>query len=118
MNFLPVPSARNRSREVFALVGKAWVGLQLPSHVQHFSPNSLRVAALRAGLCVRQIETESIPEHVECELTNCLRQRFFIPGRLTRWTGILPSISARMARKGGATDRGDSIVAHFSPGPG
>ena len=101
---------------VFALVGKSWVGLQLPSHVQHFSPNSLRAAADRAGLAVGLIETESFPEHVEGELTNWLRRRFLVPGRLTKRTGVLRGISAHLARKGEATHRGESIVAHlFAP---
>ncbi len=98
---------------VFALVGKGWVGLQLPSHVQHFSPTSLRIAADRAGLAVGLIETESFPEHVEGELTNWLRRRFLVPGRLTKRTGFLRGISAHLARKGEATLRGESIVAHL-----
>jgi predicted SAM-dependent methyltransferase len=98
---------------VFALVGKGWVGLQLPSHVQHFTPNSLRDAAVRAGLTVGMIETESFPEHVEGELTNWLRRRFFVPGRLTTRTRVLRGISARLARKGEATHRGESVVAHL-----
>ncbi len=101
---------------VFALVGKGWVGLQLPSHVQHFTPKSLRVAAVRAGLTVGLIETESFPEHVEGELTNWLRRRFLVPGRLTKRTGFLRGISAHLARKGETTHRGESIVAHlFAP---
>jgi SAM-dependent methyltransferase len=101
---------------VFALVGKGWVGLQLPSHVQHFTPNSLHAAAVRAGLTVGLIETESFPEHVEGELTNWLRRRFLVPGRLTSRTRVLRGISARLARKGEATHRGESVVAHlFAP---
>jgi SAM-dependent methyltransferase len=109
---------------VFALVRKTWVGLQLPTHVQHFSPNSLRVAAERAGLSAGLIETESLPEHVEIELTNWLRRRFFVPGRLLTRTGALRGVSARLARQGEATHRGESIVAHLfarpvsSPGRG
>lgn len=98
---------------VFGLVGKGWVGLQLPSHVQHFSPNSLRAAAVRAGLAVGLIETESLPEHVEGELSNWLRRRFLVPGRLTMRTGVLRGISAHLARKGETTHRGESIVAHL-----
>jgi predicted SAM-dependent methyltransferase len=98
---------------VFSLVGKTWVGLQLPSHVQHFSPKSLCIAAERAGLSAGLIKTESIPEHVECELTNWLRRRFFIPGRLMTRTGALRRISARLACRGEAMNRGESIVAHL-----
>jgi SAM-dependent methyltransferase len=101
---------------VFALVGKGWIGLQLPSHVQHFSTNSMRVAAKRAGLAVGPIETESFPEHVEGELANWLRRTFFVPRRITTRTGVLRSVSAHLARKGETTHRGESIVAHlFAP---
>ncbi len=101
---------------VFALVGDGWIGLQLPSHVQHFSTSSLRVAAERAGLAVGSIETESFPEHVEGELMNWFRRRFFIPRRLTKRTRVLRGISAHLARKGETTNRGESIVAHlFAP---
>jgi SAM-dependent methyltransferase len=99
---------------VFALVGKSWVGLQLPSHVQYFSPNSLRRAAVRAGFAVGVMKTESFPEHVEGELTNWLRGRFLVPRRLTQRTGVLRRISARLARKGETTHRGEAIVAYLS----
>jgi len=102
---------------VFTLVGKTWVGLQLPTHVQHFSPNSLRVAAERAGLSAGLSKTESLPEHVELELTNWLRRRFFVPGRLMARTGALRGVAARLVRKGEATNRGESIVAHFFARP-
>jgi len=98
---------------VFAIVGKHWIGLQDPTHVQHFCPESLRVAAERAGLAVDRIETESIPEHVEAELAKWLRLRFLVPQRLTLWTGALKGLSARIARKGEGTHRGDSVVAHL-----
>lgn len=98
---------------VFSLVGKSWVGLQLPSHVQHFSPASLRVAAGRAGLTAGLIATESLPEHVEGELANWLRRRFLVPSRFTMQTRVLRGVSAYLARKGEATHRGEAIVAHF-----
>jgi SAM-dependent methyltransferase len=98
---------------VFALVGKSWVGLQLPTHLQHFSPKSLRRAAERAGLYAGRIETESFVEHVESELTYWLRRRFFVPGRLLTRTRVLRGVAARMAQRGERTDCGEAIVGHF-----
>jgi SAM-dependent methyltransferase len=101
---------------VFGLVGSGWIGLQLPSHVQHFTMESLSIAAKRAEFTVGPIETESFAEHVEGEQANWLRRRFYIPRRLVTRTGILRGVSAHLARKGEATHRGESIVAHlFAP---
>lgn len=98
---------------IFAIVGKTWVGLQLPTHLHHFTVASLGELARRAGFEVPAITTESLPRHVEIELVNHARQRYFLPGRLFHWTHALKGVSRRLALKGEATDRGESIVAHL-----
>jgi 2-polyprenyl-3-methyl-5-hydroxy-6-metoxy-1,4-benzoquinol methylase len=98
---------------VFSVVGDGWVGLQLPTHFQHFSPDSLAAAAERAGLRPLEVTTESRPGDVESELARYLRSRFLVPERLTRRTRITLPLARWLARRGEATRRGESIVAHL-----
>jgi hypothetical protein len=98
---------------VFSVVGDGWVGLQLPTHFQHFSTGSLEVAAGRAGFRALELMTESRPWDVEVELYRYLRRRFFVPERLSRPTRLARPLARRMAKRGEAARRGESVVVHL-----
>jgi SAM-dependent methyltransferase len=97
----------------FAVVGRSWVGLQLPTHLQHFRPASIVCAAERAGLAVSALATESLDGSVEMELVKWLRRRLFIPARLLLATRVLRPLAAYLTSKGHASDRGEAIVVHL-----
>ena len=84
---------------VRSLVGWTWSAHDLPRHLQHFRESSIRRAAARAGLLVSDLETESLPEHVEGELVGWLRRRLKVLQRLDTMesrdipTGHLPGKS-------------------------
>ena len=103
----------NYNSLMFARLGSDWIGLHQPQHLQHFRPDSIRLAADRAGLRIAAIETESLVEHVEGELAKWLRTRMFIPGRLTMATGLARPFAARLAKIGNETGQGEAIVARM-----
>jgi hypothetical protein len=100
---------------VRSLVGWTWTAHDLPRHLQHFRESSIRRAAARAGLLVSDLETESLPEHVEGELVGWLRRRLTIPARLTQWSHATFPLASYLADRGNASGRGESIVAHLRP---
>jgi SAM-dependent methyltransferase len=107
-----VPNFESRVR---GLVGWCWTALDLPRHLQHFTPDSLERAARRAGLAVTAVETESLPAHVELELATWLRRRLLVPKRLTLATRVTWPVATFLSRQGNATGRGEAIVAHLVP---
>jgi SAM-dependent methyltransferase len=100
---------------VRSLVGWTWSAHDLPRHLQHFRESSIRRAAARAGLLVSDLETESLPEHVEGELVGWLRRRLMIPARLTQRSHATFPLATYLANRGNASGRGESIVAHLRP---
>lgn len=103
----------NLDSAVLSLVGSTWGGLDLPRHLHQFRPASLAKAAVRAGLEVSSIETESLVEHVEKELAVWLKRRFRFPARVTLASHIMKPLASRLARTGNASGRGEALVAHF-----
>jgi SAM-dependent methyltransferase len=67
-----------------ALFGRAWSGLELPRHLSHFTPATLRRAIERAGGTVRWCRHRAKPRHYLWSLRNWLHDRG-LPGlaRLT-----------------------------------
>jgi SAM-dependent methyltransferase len=100
---------------VHGLVGGCWSALDLPRHLQHFTPESLEQTGRRAGLDVLLVATESLPEHVELELTAWLRRWLKVPSRLTLKTHATRPLAAALSRRGNASGRGEAVVAHFRP---
>jgi 2-polyprenyl-3-methyl-5-hydroxy-6-metoxy-1,4-benzoquinol methylase len=98
---------------VFALVHKSWIGLQLPTHLHHFSVNSLRMLAESTGFIVESVETNSTKEAVVYELATWLRQRLLLPKRLTVRSKLLGHWASRLARRGEANGRGEVILMHL-----
>ncbi len=98
---------------VRSLVGLTWSAYDLPRHLHHFCQSSITSVAMRAGLTVVAMETESLPEHVELELVTWLRRRLKVPARLTLKTHMTRPLAGYLANKGNASGRGESIVAHL-----
>ena len=94
---------------VFALVKSSWIGLQLPTHLQHFSPTSLRLVAESAGFIVESISTNSTKEGIASELATWLRRRCLLPKRLTLGSKPISQWASRLARRGVESSRGESI---------
>jgi SAM-dependent methyltransferase len=99
---------------VFALVKSTWTGLQLPTHLQHFTPASIRMIAESAGFTVESMLTDSTKEGVAGELAIWLRRRFLLPQRLTLRSGLLGLWSSRLARRGKASGRGEGMLVHLT----
>ena len=93
------------------LLGANWIGLQLPTHLHHFSTDSIRLVAEKAGLSVQAVKTESLPGYTEGELAQWLRYRFLVPQRISMGSGLLKAWAIRISRKSELSGRGDSIVA-------
>jgi SAM-dependent methyltransferase len=98
---------------VFATVGDGWIGLQLPTHLQHFSVASVIGIANRAGLQPVAVFTESLLPHVESELQAYLRRRFRVPGRVSARLPMVRQWAGRLARRGEQSNRGEAIVARL-----
>jgi 2-polyprenyl-3-methyl-5-hydroxy-6-metoxy-1,4-benzoquinol methylase len=100
----------NSDSQMFKLLGDAWHALDVPRHLQHFNPVSLRTAVERAGFKVTRLTTEALDWAVESELTYWLRRRFLVPQRLTKSLGLVRGLSRRLARKANATGRGEAVL--------
>ena len=98
---------------VFSLVRSTWSGLQLPTHLQHFTPASIRFLAESAGFVVESMLTDSTGDGVAGELAEWLRFRVFLPRRLTLRSKLLGLWAERLARRGKATGRGEGILVHL-----
>jgi len=106
--FVGVPNFRALMRNV---VGKTWIGLDPPRHLHQFQEDSLRSVFEKAGMRVESIESESLTEFVELELSRWARLHAKIPMRLTLKTAALRPLAAYLTRKGNATGRGESLAA-------
>lgn len=91
-----------------------WDGADLPYHLVHFGPESLKRAGKEAGLRVRAMKTQSLSGIVKYSAKKVLRDRLRIPERLgqmivsDRWAG-------RYAAKLDANTRGDNLIVEFVP---
>ncbi len=95
---------------LFGVVGWTWIGLDPPRHLHQFHDKSLRSVFEQAGLRVESIESESLLDFVEAELSRWLRYRAFVPRRLTLKTHATRPIAALLTRRGNASLRGESLV--------
>lgn len=96
-------------------LGWRWHSTDLPLHLQHFSPQSMRVAAERAGLLVKGFRTYSLPKAVRSSILQEWRFRWKVPIRIAQ--RILGD--GHVNRCADQLDRemvGEAILAEFGVG--
>lgn len=108
-----IVSVPNYDSLVRALVRSSWNGFSQPHHLHHFRVGSIRAAADRAGLCIADQQTESVPIFVESELIHWIKLRLCVPARLMLATRIAWPIAAYLSRIGNNTGRGEAIIARM-----
>lgn len=106
-----VPNYRSM---LFGLVGWMWLGLDPPRHLHQFGEETLRLVAERAGLTVKAVVSESLPEFVEAELARWLRRWARAPMRLTLKTKVARPLASLLARRGNNSGRGEALVAYLT----
>jgi hypothetical protein len=95
-----------------------WHSADLPLHLMQFTPESLAYAARQAGLEVIAIDTYSLPSATAASIRQVLRQRYFVPQRLTMRMPVIASYFApRVARRLDAKGRGEALMARFRQSP-
>lgn len=87
----------------FRAFGGAWFPLRLPWHLGHFTPETLRHAAERAGLAVEAVTTGAHSNWMSYSLERAGRERSSLALRLAR-PRLVRSALARWARWRGAGD--------------
>jgi SAM-dependent methyltransferase len=92
-----------------------WHSADLPYHLQHFSPASVEMAGLKAGLKVNRIYTYSLPAATAASLRYLLRKRVLFPQRISMKIGLLNNycagkLASNLDRKGD----GEAVIAEFS----
>lgn len=102
--YVSVPNFAGRSARRF---GRDWIGLDLPRHLTHFSPDSLRAMLAAAGLDVLTLRSESRADWV---------RRSAAAGRRPSWLARRPiaRIAAWLAYLAG---EGDCLFAVARPAP-
>jgi SAM-dependent methyltransferase len=89
-----------------------WHSSDLPLHLHHFSPESMRITAFRAGLSLDSLRTYSLPKAVKGSILQELRYRWKIPRRLAQ----VCLSQQRIERKAAEMDQrilGEAILAEF-----
>ena len=89
-----------------------WHSTDLPLHLQHFSPQSMRVAAERAGLLVRSLQTYSLPAAVRASILSEWRFRWGVPRRIG-CTLLSEKFVDRYAARLDRGLAGEAILAEF-----
>jgi 2-polyprenyl-3-methyl-5-hydroxy-6-metoxy-1,4-benzoquinol methylase len=92
-----------------------WHSSELPIHLNHFTPDSLRKAGEQAGLVLRSVVTLSMAKGAAGSLRTILREQFFIPWKVSGRLGVIdsyfgPKLASRMDAKG----RGEAILVEFA----
>ena len=108
---IAVPNVRSL---IFEKTGRYWINLDLPRHLHHFSPSSLRKAVAVVGFPTSFLTTESYEGLVEASLIELVHRRTFLPRGLIRKSNALRSRARRLTRESSADDRGDVIVVRAS----
>jgi 2-polyprenyl-3-methyl-5-hydroxy-6-metoxy-1,4-benzoquinol methylase len=108
---IAVPNARCTFAQE---LGPEWYSTDLPFHLHQFSAESLRIAAERAGLSTQSIGTTSLPASTAASLQLLLRQKYFVPRRLTMRLPLFKRYSERLATRHDEQRRGEALLARFS----
>jgi len=90
-----------------------WHSSDLPYHLMHFSPSSIKDAGHRAGLIVRSQRTLSEPQFVAGSLSQFLRRRFYVPSRVARSLG-LSHFARWYSRRVDAKGTGECLLTEFT----
>lgn len=98
---------------LFQIVGWGWLGIDQPRHLHQFTDETLRLAGEKAGFRVEEMTSESLCKFVEPELARWLRTKAFVPMTLILKMRTVYPLASYLTRKGNATGRGESLVAHF-----
>jgi 2-polyprenyl-3-methyl-5-hydroxy-6-metoxy-1,4-benzoquinol methylase len=102
-----VPNAGSALRYLF---GRHWVGWDVPFHLTHFTPGSMRAVAARAGLRVVRARTPGNAEELRRSLNNALRKDhrmlalrvgFFPVAKLLALAGVGSALLAELERVDG-----------------
>jgi len=101
-----VPNAASALRFVF---GRHWVGWDVPFHLTHFTPASMRAMASLAGLCAARTRTPGTAEEIRTSLNNALATDRRM---LARRVAFFP-----IARALGALRLRSALVAELEPTP-
>jgi 2-polyprenyl-3-methyl-5-hydroxy-6-metoxy-1,4-benzoquinol methylase len=108
---IAVPNARS----MFAnALGAEWHNTDLPFHLHHFSPDSLRIAAETAGLATVEISTTSLPSATAASLQLLLRRKYYVPQKLSRRLPLMGRYSERLAVRQDARREGEALLGRFS----
>jgi 2-polyprenyl-3-methyl-5-hydroxy-6-metoxy-1,4-benzoquinol methylase len=108
---IAVPNARCTFAQE---LGPEWYSTDLPFHLHQFSAESLRIAAERAGLSTQSIGTTSLPASTAASLQLLLRQKYFVPRRLTMRLPLFKRYSEHLATRHDEQRRGEALLARFS----
>lgn len=107
--WMAVPNAACRSARRLQW---RWHSADLPIHLHHFSPQSIRVAADKAGLSLHSLNTYSLPAAVRSSVLLEWRHRWMVPQKVGSAVLSTSSIEQRATRM----DKdvvGEAILAEF-----
>lgn len=90
-------------------LGWQWDGADLPYHLMHFGPQSIRRAADRAELRLQRLYTYSEPWIVRWSMSNYFRSNYGIPRRLTNLL-FSEARAAILAQKMDSDLAGDTLI--------
>jgi SAM-dependent methyltransferase len=93
----------------FRFFGRDWYGLDLPRHLLHFTPTTLRRLVEGHGLEVRELDTVVRAGWLRRSLTNARRTNSPVSRRLLAQLGRARLLSSLMARWTGWTRQADCI---------
>jgi 2-polyprenyl-3-methyl-5-hydroxy-6-metoxy-1,4-benzoquinol methylase len=109
--WLAVPNAANWG---YRLLRGKWYAAQLPLHLHHFTPKSLRTLIGRAGL-EGTVRSESIPSATASTLRDALRARALTPHALSKKIPGLDGFAAWLGRRLDRREAGDALLAEIRP---
>ena len=87
----------------------------LPYHLHQFSPQSLKLAGVGAGLDSNRLYTYSLPVATAASLRDVLRKRWLLPKRISMHLGFLNHrVATKMAADLDQRDDGEAVIAEFA----
>ncbi|WP_300033840.1 class I SAM-dependent methyltransferase [uncultured Roseobacter sp.] len=103
-------SVPNAGCHASRLLKDRWHSSDLPVHLQHFTPHSVRRMIAEAGLSLTTLKTES-ENSLPGSYANLLRRKLGVPGRLTRMiAGPALQKNAWLGRRIDASGNGEAII--------
>ncbi len=91
-----------------------WHSLDVPYHVQHFSPSSLQHCGAKAGLKPRRLYTYCLPSALAASIRMNLRRHYHVPRKVSSHLGLIDSMVAPwLARRLDKDQEGEAIICEF-----